>query len=256
MRLSVVTVHLEDYAALAHTQASLAGLLECQDVEWVVFDGGSRPESPAQRGALQAAAAAAAIFRSAADDGIYDGMNRAAAECAGDYLWFLNAGDSAHPDLDWQALRAWLEDRRPDMAWGRCFDRDREGRCYPRKSRGPGWLWLGMPVSHQAILFRREALPTPPYDPALRYAADYDLVCRLRGEGALIVATYMPLCVFDLVGRSSRNRARALAEEAAVRHRRLGMPAALCRAVQAVKLGAWSLHERAPALRAAWRRWV
>lgn len=254
-RLSVITVHLDDFDALEATRRSLKPLLAGEGVEWIVQDGGSRAGSDTEAAILANARRDARQFHAEPDTGIYDGMNRAAARAAGDWLLFLNAGDVLHPGLDPGDFLSMLS-ADVGMLWLGCHDRGRDGLTYPRKARGPGAAWLGMPVSHQAILFRRQALPDPVYDARFRFAGDYHLVCRLLRDGVAVQPVDQPLVVFDLEGRSSGNKAAALAEERQVRGEVLGINALANGGIFAAKWLAWHINSRLPRLRAWWRQRV
>ena len=49
MNISIVTVHLNDFDGLISTHRSLRSLLEKQQVNWLVIDGGTRLETPEQQ---------------------------------------------------------------------------------------------------------------------------------------------------------------------------------------------------------------
>lgn len=252
--LSIVTVHLNDFEALQRTRDSLQPLLESRLAEWIMVDGGSMPGGPREASIMAAAQLKADRFITEPDRGIYDAMNKGIALASGDYLLFLNAGDLLHPDFRADILLEELHEQAPDMAWGECFDIDRTGRQYRRRPRGTAWLRLGMPVSHQAIFFSRRILPTPAYDTRYRYAADYDLLCRLLAGGARILHLDQPVCVFDLEGRSSRNKRVALNEESEVRRQRLETSWLMDGVIRRAKLAVWGLSSLLPMSRAAWRR--
>lgn len=252
--LSVVTVHLNDFEALGRTRDSLQSVLESRSVEWIVVDGGSTPDGPREIGILASTRLDADHFLSGPDQGIYDAMNKGIALASGDYLLFLNAGDLLHPDFRVDILFEQLGGQAPDMAWGECYDIDRTGRQYRRRPRGTAWLRVGMPVSHQAIFFSRHFLPDPAYDTRYRYAADYDLLCRLIANGARIMHSNQPVCVFDLQGRSSQNKRAALYEESEIRRQRLGASRLFDGSIRRAKLAVWRLSSVLPRSRATWRR--
>ena len=90
-RVSVVTVTLNNAAGLAATLRSLAAL-SAKPFEVVVIDGGSRDQTGAViddfRSRLQLS------YRSEADDGIYDAMNKGRRLARGELVHYLNAGDA------------------------------------------------------------------------------------------------------------------------------------------------------------------
>jgi putative colanic acid biosynthesis glycosyltransferase len=255
-RLSVVTVHLYDIPGLARTQQSLERVLESPILEWIIVDGGTRPESAEHERKLDQASKAATRYVSEPDEGIYDAMNKGTGLVSGDYVLYLNAGDLLHPDFDLGRTLEVCDMQRPGMIWSDAWDRNRKGRSYPRRTRKAYWLRYGMTACHQAIWFRRDLLGSRPYDTTFRIAADYDLLCRLYRDGAEIAYLKVPVCVFDLVGESSMHREESGAEESAVRTRHFGIPRFLDRALVRFKQAHWSFNMKYPGVRAVWRRWL
>jgi putative colanic acid biosynthesis glycosyltransferase len=255
-QLSIVTVHLNDLDGLAGTAASLAPVIDEPGVEWVVVDGGTQVQGPEQAAQLDRVREMASQFVSEPDRGIYDAMNKGTALARGDYLLYLNAGDSLHPEFDLALAREICAHGQPGMVWGDSWDRDRKGQVYRRKTRSAGWLRYGTAVCHQAVLFRRELLGPEPFDLTYRIAADYDLVCRLYRAGCDIARLHSPVCIFDLVGESSADKRETLTEEATVRQKHFGVPGPLDRMLLGVKLAAWNFHGKFPAVRAIVRPWI
>ena len=72
MRISIVTVNLNDAAGLRATAESVAAQ-QYREREWLVIDGGSSDGSPA---VIQAFAAEIAFGSSVPDRGVYDALNR------------------------------------------------------------------------------------------------------------------------------------------------------------------------------------
>ena len=256
MKISIVTVHLDNFSGLQKTYHSIQALGLLNVVEWIVIDGGSSPDSAADEAILLEIESGASHYRSEPDRGIYDAMNKGTQLATGDYLLYLNSGDQLHPDFDLQTLHGILNMESPDMLWGQCFDQDLKNEVYPRKTRKPGWLRFGMPVSHQAILFARESLGLAPYDLDFEIGADYDLLCRKFRQGARIVRSRIPICIYDLVGHSSMDRLKTLLEESRIRRKNFNTALFLDRVFLYIKLILWNFHSRFPVFRRLWRRRV
>jgi putative colanic acid biosynthesis glycosyltransferase len=253
LKLSIVTIHLNDISGLERTLHSLKPVLGSSQCEWLVIDGGSNASSVGGR-TLSRCEALAEHFVSEPDDGIYDAMNKGIRLASGDYVLFLNAGDELHPEFSMALLQEALDNKNTTMAWGRVSVRDRVGKEYDRKSRSPGWLRYGMAVSHQAVFFNRLQLGKDPYDTDLEIAADYDLICRLYKRERRVERLDMPVCIYDLVGRSSANRRATLDEESSVRrhHFRIGRFIDWC--IVQFKGFIWGLGTLVPAFRRTWSK--
>ena len=255
-KLSIITVHLNDIEGLAQTQRSLDRILDSGSFEWIVVDGGSIPESDAQMRLFEKVRNSATILVSEVDHGIYDAMNKGTRLATGDYVLYLNAGDSLHPDFDLDRVFHVCESKKPGMIWGDSWDRNPKGDSYKRKTRKAFWLRYGMAVCHQAVFFRRDLLGDAPYDLRYRLAADYELLCREYRYGSGIEYVHVPVCIFDLVGESSHNQAETLGEESVIRVEYFGLPAFINRTVVCIKQSLWKFNTKFPRVRAAWRRWI
>src|SRR3954468_20203867 len=112
---SIVTVVLNDCEGLQRTHRSLNDKT-CRDFDWIVVDGGSHDGTPEYLAANQRDSA---WWRSAPDRGLYDAMNIGLSAAVGEYVIFLNAGDTlAEADtLKNLAMRVTQGDR-PDFMYG------------------------------------------------------------------------------------------------------------------------------------------
>ena len=252
---SIVTVARNHPAGLRRTHASLAAQ-RCRDFEWLVQDGGSDDGTAAL---LNDLADPPAVTESVADDGPYDGMNRAMARASGDYLLFLNAGD-ALAEVDVLTGLAALIDapgarRRPALLYGDTFERH-DGVWRLRRARSVTWAALGMIAHHQAILYRRDLLAGLNYPADFRIAADYAFtlaVLRRAGGASGTVRVPFAICRFEGNGLSHRQAALGRHEQSAIRRVQLGWPGWACVGLAGLQAAAWTVRQRAPGLYARLR---
>ena len=90
MRLSIITVNYNNREGLARTARSVVEQT-FSDFEWIVVDGGSTDGSV---GVIQEYADCIAWSVSEPDGGIYEAMNKGLDMASGEYVQFLNSGDS------------------------------------------------------------------------------------------------------------------------------------------------------------------
>ena len=90
MKLSVITINYNDKDGLLRTAKSVVEQT-FKDYEWLVIDGGSTDGSQEIMGQFSAHIAWGV---SEPDGGIYEAMNKGLAKASGDYVQFLNSGDS------------------------------------------------------------------------------------------------------------------------------------------------------------------
>lgn len=115
------------------------------------------------------------IVISEPDKGLYDAMNKGLRAAKGEYVLFLNAGDSLHsPDI----LRRYADQRGANIIYGDTIIVDSERNFIkPRHLSAPKKLTFksfskGMLVCHQAFMVRRNI--SPEYDLQYRFSADYE----------------------------------------------------------------------------------
>jgi glycosyltransferase involved in cell wall biosynthesis len=203
MFVSIVTVTYNPGELLEPTMRSVAEQVGVQ-IDYVVVDGaskdgtverlrsfGKRIEEIEADGGQDERNQLTYRWVSEPDRGLYDAMNKALAMATGDYVLFLNAGDTlAHPRV---LADLWSERKGAAVYYGQAMVVEsmggRElGLRKPLPPQDLNWrsLRFGMVVSHQAFVIKRElALP---YDLQYRICADIDWMIRcLRalGPGAL-----------------------------------------------------------------------
>src|SRR5256885_15677190 len=119
MKFSVITVTLNDLAGL---QATLASTLrqQHQDLEAIVIDGGSFGDTKEW---LSSQADVRIRWLSEPDRGLYDAMNKGLDRARGDYVVFMNSGDTFADDEVLQKVAAAAAVRpRPDLVYGDAID--------------------------------------------------------------------------------------------------------------------------------------
>jgi len=252
--LTIITVHLNDFEGLSKTYESIRTRLDNSNVEWIVIDGGSNTQSMQQRESLDLVQTYASHYISEPDEGIYDAMNKGTQLATGDYVLYLNAGDALHPEFSQDILESALRTADAVMLWCRAEVRDRTDQVYARKTRQPFWLRYGTAVCHQAVLFKRSALGPNPYDTKFSVAGDYDLICRLYTSDERIALLDIPICTFDLVGKSGTNKRLTLTEESLVRQKYFSIPGFASRLIMEFKYLIWQTGTFLPVFRRIWSR--
>lgn len=118
------------------------------------------------------------------DGGIYPAMNEALRRAAGDFVLFLNAGDSfAHEN----ALKDMVETVGrdcSDIIYFSSWFSFSSGRRILRSVKAPEYIWHGQPASHQATLFNRELHLRHLFPVDMRVSGDYDVLCSMVKAGA------------------------------------------------------------------------
>lgn len=255
LKLSIVTIHLEDFHGLDETYHSIAKLLaENQLVEWIVVDGGSIPSDPTDSAIIKKTAKVANTFIFEPDNGIYDAMNKGAKLATGDYLLFINSGDLIHPDLNCSLLKSAMENK-PDMIWGQCVEEYNSGALVKVKTRNPRWAWYSMPVHHSATIYKRAVLEHPVFNLKYKIGGDYDLLLKLLSETATVTELKSPISIFRHGGISGSQWKQAFIEEETLRSEYFGFGQIKNKFITSFKYLNRQFAKSA-ALRRFWRKWI
>lgn len=170
------------------------------------------------------------------DRGIYDAMNKALAMATGDYIVFLNAGDTFHsPDVLARIAACAADD--VGVICGDTDIVDSAGRFLrhrrlapPRRLTSRSFL-QGMLVCHQAFFARMSVARSVNYDLRYRFSSDYDWCIRVmrRAERRSMRLLNAGIVVADFLdgGTTTRNHRRSLWERFCVMARRYGLARAL-----------------------------
>ncbi|MCI5663284.1 MAG: glycosyltransferase [Mediterranea sp.] len=168
------------------------------------------------------------------DQGIYDAMNKGIALATGDYLCFLNAGDSFHEDDTLQQMVHTLRDtdELPDVLYGETQLVDREGHFVrmrrlsaPERLTWRSFRW-GMLVCHQAFFAKRSL--AEPYDLRYRFSADFDWCIRVMKKARTLHPTHLVLIDYLQEGMTTRNHQASLRERFRIMAHHYGWFSTLC----------------------------
>ena len=210
---SIITVTYNAEATLPATIESVVSQT-CSLYEHIIIDGESTDSTVE---VARNATHPLMRFHSSPDEGIYDAMNKGLAEATGDYVIFLNAGDTFNSPGTLQRIAdTIMGNDYPGIVYGQTdIVDDRRRRLGPRHLTAPEHLTLksfadGMVVCHQAFVALRRI--TAPYDLRYRFSADYEWCIRVLQHSRRNVL--LPEVIIDYLneGTTTRNHRRSLIE--------------------------------------------
>ena len=184
--------------------------------EYIVVDGASRDNTVA----LVEASQLPVRMVSEPDKGLYDAMNKGLKMAAGEYLIFLNAGDSFHAPDTLQRVAEAIGNNRPGVVYGETaiVDADRNFLMMRRLQAPEKLTWRsfanGMLVCHQAFIARRDIASM--YDLQYRYSADVDWCIRCMKQTNQLLNTHLTLIDYLNEGETTRHHRASLKERFAV----------------------------------------
>ncbi len=185
------------------------------NIEYLIIDGGSKDGTV---DIIKQYAPGIAYWVSEPDKGLYDAMNKGLKQATGDYVWFINAGDTLQSAATVQriAMKIGKRSSLPDIIYGETSIVDADGKPLGmRRLKTPKQLtWksfrMGMLVCHQSFIAKRTIAPE--YDLQYRLSADYDWCIRCLKQAKSIYNTKMILSNYLEEGLSTQQRKASLKE--------------------------------------------
>lgn len=222
-KFSVITVCYNAEATLEDTIQSVISQTY-HHVEYIIVDGASKDRT---MDIVNRYRDRIAVVVSEPDKGLYDAMNKGIRLATGDYLCFLNAGDSFHEDDTLQQMVHSIHSLQlPDVLYGETELVDHEGHFLRmRRLQAPEHLtWKsfrqGMLVCHQAFFARRDLVM--PYDLRYRFSADFDWCIKIMKKSKVLHNTHLTLIDYLAEGMTTRNHQASLKERFLIMARHYG----------------------------------
>ena len=211
---SIITVTYHAESVLEETILSVVSQTY-HNIEYIIVDGASKDRTLSivnkYRDKIQAVV-------SEPDKGLYDAMNKGLKMAKGEYVCFLNAGDTFHEDDTLQPIVHQLNKSTvlPDVIYGETALVDAQRHFVRmRRLQTPDTLnWKsfrqGMLVCHQAFIAKRALAET--YDLNYRFSADFDWCIRVMKKASLLHNTRLTLIDYLDEGMTTKNRKASLKE--------------------------------------------
>lgn len=238
-RLPKITVATVTYNAANEVERTIRSVEQqvYAHVEHLIVDGNSSDDTlhlvhEYQKRNSRADLPHEVVCLSEPDEGLYDAMNKALGMATGDYIVFLNAGDS-FPDADTLTAVAEQAKGSPAIIYGQTTLVDRAGNeIGERHLQAPekltwGSFRKGMLVCHQSFYVRMDLGRQTLYDRSYRFSADYDWCVRLLATAQRLrlttANTHRVLCLYLSEGLTTRNHKRSLWERFQIMCRHYGV---------------------------------
>ena len=164
MKLSIITVNYNDSTGLERTIKSVISQT-FQDYEFIIIDGGSSDNS---LDVIKHYEEHINFWISEPDGGIYQGMNKGLRQAKGEYVNFMNSGDSYHSHDVLSSI--FSIETNADIITGA-----HAGSPHPNVGKGGVTmydLYTGA-IDHQASFVKREVALQHPYDEKYRIVSDW-----------------------------------------------------------------------------------
>lgn len=230
--ISIITIVKDDALALERTISSVSQQF-LKSYEFIIIDGGSIDGTV---DVISSHADLVSSWVSEPDHGIYDAMNKGLAHATGDWVIFLNAGDtfanqevlqrifsdeslntsiflsSESQDTEHRVTSSVHEPGfistgpgDADVIYGDSIADYGQFMIY-RKAGLPSELWKGMFCNHQSMLFRRKLFYHREFRTDLLITGDHEFIYRIHSEG--FPFAYLPIAVVTWHTRGVSNRSQ------------------------------------------------
>ena len=199
-KYTIITINFNNSAELRQTIESVVGQT-LKDIEYIVIDGGSTDGSVE---VIKDYADHIDYWISEPDNGVYNAMNKGLAKAHGEYVNFMNSGDTFFSPSVLEEVDRQIGDA--DILFGNVCNRA-TGIRYGGIKAGSEVTFLTLKkeiLCHQATFYRRDIFNRHPYDESLRLIADWKVnVQAIVIDNCKVKVVDTMIACYDLTGISS-----------------------------------------------------
>jgi glycosyltransferase involved in cell wall biosynthesis len=209
--ISIVTINFNHLKDLETTFANVVSQTY-KNTEYIIIDGGSQDGTI---DFLQEHSKYLSYWVSERDNGIYDAMNKGVKVAKGEWIIFMNSGDTFSQETTIEQIAPYLVDRDdhsnnrlPDVVyggWESIFDDEYGYRTILGKPADLAIIWHQIPACHQSVFVRRRLQAQYPFDTSLKWCADHDLLANLYQLGCKFQEAPIVISKFDVSGGKARD---------------------------------------------------
>lgn len=204
-KLSIITINYNNGNGLEKTIQSIVSQAEI-DYEFIIIDGGSTDNSV---DVIKQYADKIKFWASEKDKGIYDAQNKGISKASGDYLLFLNSGDSFFDNNVVAKFYDFLKGSPKKLIYGNSNIINSDGSssilCPPEKLDLN--FWYANTLNHQAV-FTHSSLYKKygNFNTQYKFVSDFEHLFRIYlKEPSEFVYMNQVVCNFDNTGLTSKN---------------------------------------------------
>lgn len=176
--ISVITIHLNDKQGLQRTVESVKGQ-NSSLYEQIIIDGGSNDGSVDY---IRENASLFSYWISEKDKGVYDAQNKGIMQAKGEYLLFLNSGDTLCAASVFEEFTQFIKNKEPAIVYGNSHvvkSNNTVEKLVPPNKLSINF-WYRNTLNHQAVFFRRDVFERfGAYDVKYKFSADLDLLLKV-----------------------------------------------------------------------------
>ncbi|TXD81698.1 glycosyltransferase [Subsaximicrobium wynnwilliamsii] len=209
MRISIITINYNNLEGLQKTMRSVLDQTY-PDIEYIVIDGGSTDGSKAY---IESCQQDLAYWISEPDKGIFHAMNKGIEKTTGEYLLFLNSGDTLYSDsVIVESANRMNDDS--DIYYGNVLRHYKHQqpllKIYPAKLDFSFFIDSALP--HQAVFSKRSLFSTIGYfNESYEIASDWELLtCAICKYNCSYRYLDIIISNYDMTGVSSQKSSQII----------------------------------------------
>ena len=197
MTLSIITINYNNREGLQKTIDSVLAQT-WKDYEWVVIDGGSTDGS---RELIEQYQEHFAYWCSEPDKGVYNAMNKGIAKAQGDYINFMNSGDTFFESNTLHEVFA--AKRTAEVLYGDWMEiyHDTETQRTIEEKELGNVIWH-QNICHQSMFIQRKLFNGNGYDESMKLLADWYWNTKMYLSGTIFQKLTILVCRYDMYGMS------------------------------------------------------
>lgn len=199
-KYTIITINYNNGKELRRTIESVINQT-LTDFEYVVIDGGSTDDSIS---IIKEYADRIDFWISERDKGVYNAMNKGLSHAHGEYVNFMNSGDSFYSPTVLEEIDSQIGDS--DILFGNVCN-SASGKVYGGVKAGCEVTFLTLKkeiLCHQGTFYRRAIFERHPYDESLKLIADWKVnVQAIVFDNCKVKVVDTIVANYDLTGMSS-----------------------------------------------------
>ncbi len=195
---TVITV---TYNAENYLEETIRSIVEQENIyfEYIIIDGASKDNTLQ---IIKDYESKIDFFISEPDNGLYDAMNKGIEKAKGEYVIFMNAGDTFSENNILDNVKKTISLNVDDVVYGDRFYISESGQVDLQKAKPIETVFERMPFGHQSCFIKRELLQARPFNTTYKYAADYDMIIDFYLQEKKFKYIEIPVCNFLHGGES------------------------------------------------------
>lgn len=162
------------------------------NIEYIVIDGASRDNTST---IIKKYEKVIDILVSEKDKGIYDAMNKAINLATGEWINFMNAGDSFASNDVVEKIFSKQQVREYDFIYGQHIWKNAH-REFTVPTNSLDVMWQRISFCHQSLFSKTKLMKEKPFDLAYKIVCDYENYFSRYMEGKKFYAVDFPIAVF------------------------------------------------------------